>query len=635
MNQELKKIKKYYGEAMMHLCSGLFPTILEHEGMLFGLLENNFAYSKFLYYDIVNNHKVQDFQNYLLSFALKDKNLIISDKDPFTLMDEAGYDLYECKTEKEVAKFSKYYEPTERICTFYNHRTYDHKVFFAIKKDVETIKRGDFSNPKREDRYGTSVISIQFTNGKINSLSIKNRYNHVVDNPDATYSNNLDNIIPGLTDSFQKYFHLNIFPEDYFFTLPGYYRSSGGKLYKYNYEINDVYYCPNNIIINDGKAIEYDHEKYLIADYFIIDLVNKKIKLYDLAIDDCFVINEPINKIEITNETYGKKICISCSNYFINLKLNKFNQIIAYESNKKEIGDCFLFFNHTLKSFINNNLETIGSEFLVLNDTIENLMIPKVNTIGNNFLEENTTLEYYDLSSLKKVGDNFLKNSTMAKMSCSNLEIVGNGFLGYNKYLIKIDLPNLKQVGNFFLQCNTFLLSINFPNLEIVGSNFIVRNYRINEVSLPKLKFIGDEFLANNEDLITLDLPCVRDIGKNFLGNNHLLKYLEMPNALTVDNNFLSKNENLVEFIAPNLVRVGDSFLENNYDLDCINLENLEMAGNNFLYSNNDITKVNLPKLKICGQNFLYHVKDLSLRNMPFLDLIHAKKQEKKLVKKK
>ena len=36
---DLKLIKKYYGENMMHLCRTLFPTILETKGLLFSLLE--------------------------------------------------------------------------------------------------------------------------------------------------------------------------------------------------------------------------------------------------------------------------------------------------------------------------------------------------------------------------------------------------------------------------------------------------------------------------------------------------------------------------------------------------------------------------------------------------------------------
>ena len=40
---DLKFIKKKYGEVMMHLCRKIFPTILETEGLLPKLLEDHFA----------------------------------------------------------------------------------------------------------------------------------------------------------------------------------------------------------------------------------------------------------------------------------------------------------------------------------------------------------------------------------------------------------------------------------------------------------------------------------------------------------------------------------------------------------------------------------------------------------------
>ena len=47
------------------------------------------------------------------------------------------------------------------------------------------------------------MISIQID--KVNNyVSIKNRYNHTVENPDCTFNNNLDNIIPGLIKSFEN-----------------------------------------------------------------------------------------------------------------------------------------------------------------------------------------------------------------------------------------------------------------------------------------------------------------------------------------------------------------------------------------------------------------------------------------------
>lgn len=42
------------------------------------------------------------------------------------------------------------------------------------------------------------------------TLSIKNRYNDTVNDPDATFHNDLDNIMIGLTDSFERTYNFNI-----------------------------------------------------------------------------------------------------------------------------------------------------------------------------------------------------------------------------------------------------------------------------------------------------------------------------------------------------------------------------------------------------------------------------------------
>lgn len=192
--------------------------------------------------------------------------------------------MYECKTEQDIQSFRKYYYPGEELFTFNGGRLNRCHVFFAVKKNVDQIIRTNFLNPQRQDEYGTSVISIQLTRGNTNTISIKNRYNHRVTNLDATFSNDLENIIEGLTKSFEQEYNLNIRKSKANgFEIPGYVKATDGKFYKYNYEINNIYYCTDNIIIDNFEVVDKytEKEKYIITDYFIIDLVNKKISLYD------------------------------------------------------------------------------------------------------------------------------------------------------------------------------------------------------------------------------------------------------------------------------------------------------------------------------------------------------------------
>ena len=202
-------------------------------------------------------------------------------KTPEELLAQVGYELKECHSEEDIQSYKKYYAKGEELCTFNGGRLNRCRIFFAVKRDVDKIRRKDYSNPKREDEYGTSVLSIQFTKDETNMLSIKNRYNNTVNNPDATFSNNLDNIIPGLTESFEKHYGIVQKYNNKDFEIEGYVRANDGKYYKYNYEINNIYYCPDNIIIDNFAVKRYAKEKYMIIDYFILNLVNKKIYLYD------------------------------------------------------------------------------------------------------------------------------------------------------------------------------------------------------------------------------------------------------------------------------------------------------------------------------------------------------------------
>ena len=46
------------------------------------------------------------------------------------------------------------------------------------------------------------------------------------------------------------------------------------KYYKYNYEINNEYYCPNNIIIDNFKVKKLDKRRYVLLDYYTLDFAN-------------------------------------------------------------------------------------------------------------------------------------------------------------------------------------------------------------------------------------------------------------------------------------------------------------------------------------------------------------------------
>lgn len=581
LNKDLKYIKKKYGEKMMHYCRECFPTILNVPGKLVEILNTHFYCVKdSLYNDIKENHKESEFNDFVYSNAGLKNEYDIRDvsKTPKELLDDAGYDLFECKTVEEVNSFKKYFILGEQLCTFLDpaSRLENKYVFFAVKKNILDIKREDFLIPDRQDEYGTSVISIQFTRDKNNHLSIKNRYNEVVNNPDSTFDNNLDNIIPGLTMSFYKAYGIReIYDENSEFQME-HYISIDGEYYKYNYKLNDIYYCTNNIIALNGKAIKYDPEKYIIMDYFIIDLVNKKVDVFDNKLRDSFseVIGK-IKNIEIVRGEKDKKVYIT--------------------NEEDNIFELTLSFDNKLIGIKNNMIDKLPNRFLISGEYLKNMEFSNVREIGNDVLYANTDLEYFNLSKA---------------------EVIGNYFLANNIKLTNINLNKTIMIGDDFLKRNIIVESINFDSLQRVGNSFMFSNKGLSSIVIPNLSYTGKCFFKLNDKVLFASFPSLQETGDFFMNDA----------------------KNLRMFEADNLRVTGDMFLMANKELDYISLPNLIKTGKLFLAANQIIMSVNLPNLSYLPKYFLRNAGGLesitladdctwdAIYNKKLLELMHEKK---------
>ncbi len=626
MNEELKIIKKKYGEKMMHFCRDYMATILETDGLLLSLLVNNFAESHELYDDIASQMKENEFKDFLYSLVDVEKdNKEIPFKTPEYLLSEAGYDLYECTSEKDIQSFKKYYAPYEELCTFNGGRLNRCYVFFAVKKNVSEIKREDYPNPQRQDEYGTSVISIQFTRDKSHTLSIKNRYNHHVKNPDCTFSNNLDNIVEGLTESFSKYYNLSQDNISNNFELKGYVKANDGKFYKYNQEHFNIYYCPNNIIIDNFEVQRYDKEKYLVFEYFILDLVRKRIRVYGSKMEDSFPSTlTNIHKIEIKRKEETKEIKFTLQdNSEVFIILNKDNQIIKLENqNLKEVQDYFLSYVPSLEELNTPNLEKVGNCFLMDNN-IKKIYLPNLQRAGWGFLHDNFSLEELDLPSLEEVGDDFLYfNQTIHKLNLPKLRKVGNCFLYYNRALEELFLPELLEVEDDFLYTNNTLKELSLPKLQRAGRNFLYIGASLKKLSLPSLREVWGNFLDGDTSLEEVDLPLLEEVGPKFLFNNNKLKKLDLPLLKKARDGFLAYNEIIQEVNLPSLVTLGDYFLADANVLNKLYGPSLEKVGNAFLLNNTSIEELYLPKLKEVGADFMPRNKVLKEAYLPSIEII-------------
>ena len=649
-------LKKNYGENFAKFCRANFSTILEEEGLLSRLIEDNFAPNKSLYDDLVHQSQCEPFINFI--YDLTDSIRLIDYKKvketPEELMKKAGYSLYKCKNNQDVLSFKKYYASGEEICTFRDpNRIHNNHIFFAVKDNVDQIKRYNFKNPTRQDEYGTSVISIQIDKA-FGKVSIKNRYNHTVINPDATFGNNLDNIIQGLTNSFIQHYDIPVSNSQEEFDLDGYVLVGDDvKWYKFNIDLGNIYYCPNNIIIKDDCIFQFDKNRYLLMDHFLIDKENKtlinlaeyKIKIKNnqqnaiLTPDnfsleykkdnyyyDSFPYNyKKIEKIEVTKTVNGQKqIAITNNGNVSFITVDKNNRIIKYKNDYiEEIGESFFYESMYLKSFSAQNLKKIANNFCFYAENLTHFDAPELEIIGDDFLYSSNTVNIR-LPKVKKVGRDFMCGGTSLKsISAPRLENVEYGFLRDNLALESLSLPNLQYADKDFLYSNDSLTEVKLPRLKETKSNFLFNNTEIKKIDFPNLEFVGDSFMrfSNAQEA---NLPKLLSIEDYFLYENVDMKKLSIPNCEFIGIAFMRNNVKLENFTAPKLRAVGGHFLYSNKDLKQLELPELTKIGNCFLYYNKNIKSFCFPKIN-------YSTVKYSLNKFKFKTLI---KRQVKLKKK-
>ncbi len=638
MNNELKEIKKIYGEEMMHLCRELFPSILETEGKLLSILQDHLAPTHSFASDIKNNNLSAEFKAWIYSFIdVEEDEVIVSEKTPFELMEEAGYTLYKCNSEEDIQKFKKYYAEGEELCTFNGGRLNRCHVFFAVKKNVDEIKRENFDKPKREDLYGTSVISIQFAKGTANTLSIKNRYNHTVENPDATFSNDLDSIIPGLRSSFSKFYKYKIDNRKknsesiLLHNLP-YIKANDGKLYRYNLEEDAIYFCENNILIMDGKVIDKfarEKERYLVINDIIVDLKEKKLIQY--ANEENVLLKTitdvgKIRNIEIVKNGNGKIVYLFFdADKKIEIEINRNNAIIGYDNPYvTKIPEYFLFTDVYLKRINLSNVIEIGNAFLEFNTSLEKIDLPKVEIIADDFLCYNENLVEFNAPNLKEVGEGFLYgNLRLKSVSFPKLKKIGTNFLSQNNVITSVSLPEVRIIEHNFMNSNKKISSINLPKIEKIGDRFLNCNDSLLYLYLPNVIEIGDDFLGYNETLEEFYAPELQSCGECFLDCCKSLKSIYIPKLQNVGDSFISMNASLTEIDAPSLIKANDYFLEYNDTIRKVNFPLLRSVGEGFLSCNEELEELSLPSLEDYGEDFLTSnqcIKRLYLPRLQFID---------------
>lgn len=209
-------------------------------------------------------------------------------------------------------------EHGELICTIYTNlgsahkqRFKDYYIINAVKKEVDgddkkpeeqwNIKPSD--NPEREDEYGTSVISIQILKSG-GFISIKNRYNHTVHNPDNTFNSNPDAIIYGLSDALKHHFNVDFSSQ--MTQLPRGYTLFNDQIFKYVREIEDVYFGVDSAYVKNGVIHDLDKStEFLIPG--IPAILNTKKCEFQFLTDD---VRKDKDTQKVADYIKGKKVQI-------------------------------------------------------------------------------------------------------------------------------------------------------------------------------------------------------------------------------------------------------------------------------------------------------------------------------------
>lgn len=497
MKSEFDKIKKLFGEDMAKLCRTLFSDLLEKEGLLPGILFEHFDVSRDLYKDITSSGKIVAFRYYIkgLTNAASVK-LIDVKKSVKELFEEKGYDLYECRTQEELDYFRRYYHEKEMLCSFTNGRLSDSFVFFAVKRNANELKREDFKSPEKEDEYGTSVLCIQFRKGDVNDISIVSRYNHaqgdVITTPNCLFDNDLDNINPGLMVAFAREYGFNVISFKKDFSLPNYVRDVNDKHHKYNHEIKGTYYCANNIIVNSGRVVidtYKDKNRYILCDCYVIDLVSKKIFLYDETLKDSFVDEFiDITHIDVRKDkdTGTKTIEVFYDKgKQATIIIDKDGKIIEYHNHYlTNANSGFMWNSKYLRVLDTPNLEFAGNGFLRFNECLIELHLNKLKSLGNVSLRHNRVLKIFKANSLEIIGnDCFYYNDSMEIVYLPSARIIGKGFCYCNKTTKILYALSLESVGLYFFKCNNAFEKVYIPNsiIEHIGNNKIIELMSINQ----------------------------------------------------------------------------------------------------------------------------------------------------------
>ena len=433
-------------------------------------------------------------------------------QDPIELLDKAGYDAYIADTLEKQNAIEKYFAPTEKLCTFDDpDRFRKYYIINAVRKDIDKIKRQDFKKPQREDEYGTSVLSIQVlkTGGFI---SIKNRYNHTVENPDNTLNSNPDNIIMGLSDAIRHHFNVNFSAS--MVRLPNGYYLIQNKIIKSNSEFENIIFGAD-FYVKDGHIIELDkNSQLMLGNGFVYDAKSKKILDYvslatnvsRLMVDADFLKDK---KVKVIKNHDGSRSLLADGDIFFTVQDGIMNYINPKGSNVVSLRYFRLRGDYDFSDV--KELDLHNADFSSANSLILPKAATKIDLRGLVFPPATV-----DFSNIKKLDlcDADLTNITKVifPRNAESIECL-NGGLPENapdidfsgaKNLMLYSIPNIDKIKNITFPKNAESITCFFGGVR-VGFDMMdlggVKRLSITHTNLSKVRQL---ILPKNADFIDI-----------------------------------------------------------------------------------------------------------------------------------
>ncbi len=448
-----KKLKKQNGEKFARTIRDYHNGILEIPDV-----------------DIILHHAGRDAEPllpYLTSLLTADDcDTTPTPQDPFVLLDQAGYEAFHADTLEKQNSIKHYFKKGELLCTFNDQSRYkQYHIVHAVKKDVNEIKREDFNEKeKREDEYGTSVISIQMIkNGGF--ISIKNRYNHTVSNCDNTFGSNPDNIIDGLSAALKDRFNVDFSANET--PLPEGFTVIGNQVFKYHKEGNNVYYGDQSWA-KDGEIRTVNRsDGDALFEGFLFDNKSKALKKIDPESEDSFA--------DDFNHCYGGNSGLSIKNG--NLTLN---------------GDVL-----------------IGAE----KSQIKTIYLPDLITMGEGCLYSAHGLTKFEAPALTKMSEYCLNNAdALIQFKAPALTAMDNHCLSFTFALKQFESPALKTMGNHCLYCSDVLTQFQAPALITMDAYCLYSTRVLAKFEAPSLTTIGEDCLTNINKITKLEAPLLKPL---------------------------------------------------------------------------------------------------------------------------